>query len=362
LNTHSTTQSGTAGGGRHDESALQQILDKLDARMKPAPSGKSRRTSERYTYRRMIQVELRQPSGLATAAKVLSRDLSRTGLSFLYKSYHHVGTTAVAQLVTIHNNWQQVEGTVTRCQYVEGGWHLVSLRFHHPVDVAMFTMSAMTHRVLLVDDDAAMRRIVNHHLSGLHAEVTLAENGEEALQKAGAQSFDCILLDIDMPVLDGISAMKRLRESGYRGVIVACTARTGAGDCQALLKLGFDRYLAKPIAREALAAVMQTLDEEPLFSSLSGQPGMKELIDEFLASLPAHVQELEKAVAGKDLTELVRVARLLKGEAGSFGFDAITQVAQKLEDLARAPAALTDLEREVRDLTKLCRAARPSSS
>jgi len=112
-------------------------------------------------------------------------------------------------------------------------------------------------RVLLAEDGPDNQRLLSLVLKKAGAEVTLAENGLIAHDKALAamnagNPFDIILMDMQMPVMDGYTATKRLREAKYEGPIVALTANTMAGDKEKCLQAGCDEYANKPIDREGL--------------------------------------------------------------------------------------------------------------
>jgi PAS domain S-box-containing protein len=116
-------------------------------------------------------------------------------------------------------------------------------------------------RVLLVEDAPDNQRLVCFILTKVHAEVVTAENGQIACEKALAawregQPFDVILMDMQMPVLDGYQATRLLREQGYPGKIIALTANAMAGQREECLCAGCDDYLAKPLKRHALVSMV----------------------------------------------------------------------------------------------------------
>ncbi len=116
-------------------------------------------------------------------------------------------------------------------------------------------------RVLVADDSPDNRRLLQFFLerAGLH--VTLVENGQQAVDAALADPFDLVVMDMQMPVLDGYGAVRRLRASGYTGLIMALTAHALESDRDACLAAGCDLYQTKPIHRAALIAeVARCLD------------------------------------------------------------------------------------------------------
>ena len=111
---------------------------------------------------------------------------------------------------------------------------------------------ALSGRVLLVEDGRDNRRLVRHILRRVGAKVALAENGAEAIEAVEREGgFDLILMDTQMPVMDGHEATRRLRERGYRGAIVALTAHAMRAELDRCLESGCDATISKPIDRDA---------------------------------------------------------------------------------------------------------------
>jgi len=171
-----------------------------------------------------------------------------------------------------------------------------------------------------------------------------------------------VMMDIEMPVMDGIEATKELRESGYTGLIVAATALTQPEDRQRCLQAGCDRYIAKPYSREDLAKLIESLRQEPLFSTFQNDVSMRDLIDAFVAELPAKVRALEEAMVSQDAKKLESLVRSLKGAAGGYGFEPITELAAKLESALIQNTPIGQLQESLNELLNWCLLARSSAS
>jgi signal transduction histidine kinase/FixJ family two-component response regulator len=140
-------------------------------------------------------------------------------------------------------------------------------------------------RVLLVEDSLDNQRLLATVLSKAGADVTVAANGvlgvEYALDAAARHApYDVILMDMQMPVMDGYTATQRLRGEGYRGAIVALTAHVMPSEVQRCLGAGCDAFLAKPIDRETL--IRSVADH--VRAMLQGKPDGDEI---FTAAAPA---------------------------------------------------------------------------
>jgi len=227
---------------------------------------------------------------------------------------------------------------------------------------------ALRGRILLAEDGLDARRLLARHLRGAGAEVETAENGlvacELALRAADARTpYDLILMDMQMPELDGYAAAARLRAAGYRGPIVALTAHAMEDERARCLDAGCDGFAAKPILRRALIEVARTYlapgGAAPLVSALATDVGIAHLLDGFVRRLPERLGAMERALGTRDLEVLADLAHQLKGAASGYGFPAITEAAAELEAVA---AARGEVERALAALADVCRRAAGAAS
>jgi len=119
-------------------------------------------------------------------------------------------------------------------------------------------------QVLLAEDGPDNQRLITFFLKKAGATITVVENGQAAMERAlqardAGKAFDVVLMDIQMPIMDGYTATSRLRAEGYRGAIVGLTAHTMSGDREKCLAAGCDDYSTKPIDRTKLVALVAEL-------------------------------------------------------------------------------------------------------
>ena len=138
---------------------------------------------------------------------------------------------------------------------------------------------------------------------------------------------------------------------------MALTAQTGTNDRERFLEAGFDDYVIKPVSKGSLEQLLSRARQEPVYSSLTGGPRVERLVAEFVAELGEKVRAVEEALGQKDVAEVRRLARSLRGEAGSYGFQPIAEAADTV-DRAGDREASARFARLVRKLVQTCRAAR----
>jgi CheY-like chemotaxis protein len=225
--------------------------------------------------------------------------------------------------------------------------------------------------VLLAEDGIDNQRLIATFLRKAGASVMVVENGHRAVEEATVASeelrpFHVILMDMQMPELDGYGATSALRMKGYEKPIIALTAHAMSGDRERCIGAGCNDYLPKPVARDALLALVaqyaaplreETAPAEPLISTL-GDPDMGEIVGEFVRHLPDRILALGKAIEGSDSDTARRLAHQLKGAAGSYGFPSITQVAAAVERAITAGGPPQSIQDEFNMLTDLCNRAR----
>ncbi len=222
-------------------------------------------------------------------------------------------------------------------------------------------------RVLLVEDNAVNRRIVEVMLERRGYAVDAADDGREAVEATGRTAYAAVLMDCHMPRLDGYAATQeiRARDAAARRVpIIAMTASSVEGERERCLAAGMDDYVSKPLTVEALDAVLRRwVPEAParaeaparrrpsspaidlgMLRKLQGGQGqgqpdiVTEVIALFLRDAPARLAEIRDAVARGDLAAAGRAAHTLKGSAGHLGAKTLTLLAARFDEKARAGA------------------------
>lgn len=346
---------------RLDSRRLGAILDRLDGLADQAQhKHQQERQHPRYAMRiHACVIHMQQPGeNEPTAYLAPTRDISAMGMSFLHGGYVHPQTKCAIHLISSHGTWSDVDGTVVRCRYVDGPIHEVAVQFSHRIEPSEFCPTAFRTRVLLAEDDPALVQLTLVHLNVLNAEADHAENGRLAVDRALAKPYDIILMDIEMPVLDGLAAVTELRAAGYSGRIIAMTSLSQPADRERCLAAGFDGYLAKPFSRSELAREIEAVREKPLLSTLESDPELLPVIQQFVADLPARLQRVQEAFDRRSNLELEAAARIIKGPAGGFGFQPISDAAATLEQAARERQPHVTLKRRVDELAHWCGRAR----
>jgi signal transduction histidine kinase/CheY-like chemotaxis protein/HPt (histidine-containing phosphotransfer) domain-containing protein len=254
-----------------------------------------------------------------------------------------------------------------------------------PQNTADFNTRAL--KILLAEDNAVNQRVAVRLLQGYGHTVTVANHGGEAVAAMDRENFDLVLMDVQMPEMDGFEATRLIREkeasTGEHTTMVAMTAHAMKGDRERCLTAGLDEYLSKPVQREellrilawvanghalevipqgtagndGLAEVPPVIDRATALERLGGDEDLfAELAGLFRMEGVRMMEEIRQALKVNDPASVQRVAHGLKGSAGYLGGNRTAEAAHKLEmigttrDLSTAPEALQHLEEEINSM------------
>ncbi|WP_048694536.1 response regulator [Catenovulum maritimum] len=219
----------------------------------------------------------------------------------------------------------------------------------------------LSGRVLLAEDHHVNRQLVEMLLRQWGLEVLSVANGEEATQAVILHNFDLIILDIQMPVMDGVQAAGLIRDMGYLDTpIVALSAHAIKAEIDSFMESGFDDYCPKPIDRRffyGLLAKYLTADKTVNIQANQALINMSKkaenaLIDDFIADLIIVKQCLIDAQAMNNKKQLAKEVHKLKGSAGSFSFHNLSLEADKLEKALIPTESLASVEPQLNNLLK----------
>ena len=254
---------------------------------------------------------------------------------------------------------------------------------HEEDDSPKADTTLFSGRVLVAEDVEGNQKLMTVMLSKLGIEVVIAEDGNQALQKALSQSFDLILMDMQMPHMNGYKATAALRQQGYKTPIVALTANAMTGDDKKCMDAGCDGYLTKPIDRRELPCILakylptsqettsqamvsthaQTHESEQLGSKRSSSEAqvcqsddsdisaiinwdqlierlgdediVREIMPIYIKDTQEHFEKLSQAVKSGDCAAIAAHAHALKGVGRNLSVDPLSDLACQMEQAGR---------------------------
>jgi CheY-like chemotaxis protein len=253
------------------------------------------------------------------------------------------------------------------------------------------TKSSLPLRILVVEDNPVHQRLAVLLLKKRGHSVAVANNSKEALTLLEKASFALVLMDVQMPVMDGFAAAKAIRQqeesAGTHLPIIALTARAMRGDRERCLAAGMDAYLLKPLQAHQLFATIERLcpsavvmnqedkgtentgrergpsgvvfDQEAALAHVEGDHELlREVVGLFLVETPELLAAIRESITRGDGQMLELAAHSVKGAVRSFGAHAACEAALELEemgregDLTQAEFASAELDREIAHLTR----------
>jgi CheY-like chemotaxis protein/HPt (histidine-containing phosphotransfer) domain-containing protein len=244
---------------------------------------------------------------------------------------------------------------------------------HPPPTVAVAADPARRLRILLAEDNLVNQKLALALLDSLGYQADVVGNGREAVEAVGRATYDLVLMDMQMPEMDGLEATRQIRRrspDATRPRIVAITANAMPGDREACLAAGMDDYLSKPIqipdlagalarwggaasapgppapepaplADPAADAALPTLDPARLavlraVPTSDGGGILPILAGIFIEEMPRQIQTLREGLAHNDPARLCHTAHSLKGMAGTLGLAELARLCSRLEARGRA--------------------------
>ena len=200
----------------------------------------------------------------------------------------------------------------------------------------------LTGSILLAEDSPDNQQLIAMYIRKTGATLTIVENGQQAVEQGLAGSYDLVLMDMQMPVMDGVEAITLLRAAGYGGPLVSLTANGMKSDREKCLAAGADDYLAKPFNLQRFYEVLNAYlcdaghaaAARDWPADLQDDPEYQALVERFLGNLPRLVQALAEAVRGRQWDAVQSISHKLKGMGGNFGYPQITALAGQINSLA----------------------------
>jgi len=205
--------------------------------------------------------------------------------------------------------------------------------------------------ILLVEDTIEIQELVKAYLEDYGINIDTANNGQQGVEMAFGKNYDLILMDIQMPVMNGKEAIKSLRQKGYTGPVIALTADALTEHTTEYSNMGFNETLAKPIiindlisnvqnyisSKEKGTTTEQAINSNSEISRVIYEENNKDdilhdLKIKYLNQLPAYINEIKHSISSDNIQQAHAVLHQLKGISGSLGFQELTDMASDASD------------------------------
>jgi len=221
-------------------------------------------------------------------------------------------------------------------------------------------------QILLADDVEENRMLIKAMLRKTNYKVVACSNGAKAVEYANKRKFDLILMDLNMPVMDGLEATNLIRSEGKNRttVIVALTASTIKGDEVVCLDAGCDDFITKPIKKEALLRKIEQFVQQKkqidtavqgghIISFQSENPDYQKMVKIFITNLPKRIEEMQDALDKRNLQDLSFKVHTMKGLGGFAGFPIYTEKAKTIEQTI-CDNQIEKIQEQLDEMVQLC--------
>ena len=329
---------------------------------------------------------------------LIGHDQTATALSDLKKTVAQIKPSIANIHLAINSNSPSLQdallasGAVSCLSKPITANKLYSALLAEPESLSTPSREILPIKVLAVDDNEANLKLINALLLEQVNEVVLADNGMKALELCQSENFALIFMDIQMPVMDGISTLKAIRTNSYneKTPIIAVTAHALSGEKEKMQKQGFNAYMTKPIDETMLSHIIYEYCDVNYFinnakqnsnitinstsidqlTELTGNSakiidwplalkrtgGKENLAKEMLAGLikdlPENLKSIEKAQKEKNVSQLKSVIHKLNGACCYTGVPYLTAICQEIETQLKKEVPLAHLEPEFLELVE----------
>lgn len=316
----------------------------------------------------LLLLDMQMPglSGLQVATEIRNDPrLAALRLLVLSSAIESIGTTERARLGIA----DCLTKPVLQAELFEAIAQALARQPQPPVRPAVVARPRLRGRVLVAEDNESNLIVAQAHLERLGLAAGIAANGRQALEMLAAEPFDLVLMDCQMPVLDGFAATRLLREreadSGRHLPVVALTANAMQGDRERCLAAGMDDYLAKPFSGDEMFAVLQrwlpaerreavasgaspalppapaaldpaALDKIRALSPDKADELVGQLLTAYLKAASREMQNIEAAWQVADLKQMAQAAHALKSSSFNVGANVFGEGLRELESLSLA--------------------------
>lgn len=240
-----------------------------------------------------------------------------------------------------------------------------------PVAASNRNEGVQSLRILLVDDSEDNRFLFVSYLKNTPCLVDLAENGEQAVQRFGQGRYDVVLMDVEMPVMDGYTATREIRKieasnNAAATPVIALTAHAMADLAHRAAEAGFTGHLIKPIRRATLLDALTSYapkTHDSAFAAPAGQctvsvdADMEDIVPGYLEKRRNEIAKYRTALAAGDFDAIRMLGHKMKGTGGGYGLPVLTEIGGKLEEQALARDA-QGLRQKIEELAQYVNSVR----
>jgi CheY-like chemotaxis protein len=370
-------------GARLSDAARQDFLDKLDRSATAERTSRgihrnNQRKDTRWAYRQSdIGVTIEHPAGGVSRLLLMSRNLSAGGISFLHSGFLYPGSRCQVALPKLDGQLHIAGGSIVTCRHVQGLVHEVCIKFERRIEPGQYItspdsagtdapdsveMPELHGRVLVVDDSEMDRNLLLHHLKIAGVHLTSVSTSGAALDTVKRDVVEIVLCDINLESMDGVEFITKLREAGFAGPIVVVTAETNEERITAAKNAGAAHLIAKPYTPDELFAIMvelhqkigAVLTQSAIYSTADDQPGMTDLIGQYIEQARKAARKIEKITTDEGLGELRQVCLNIKGSASGYGFASVGTLAADIIKAIDSSPNVRAVSSQIRTLSMMC--------